>query len=334
MGQFLSNKYIKYRNAIRGGPIKGDHPCDQCSYNLRGLRFGGACPECGTPITLRENTDLPFYEMPLPVIKRFRVSAWAATISMVGFFSLLIFSVKLASTQVPVGLLMLIMITIWIFSIWNLTPSLDLPQAERHGFSPKSKLRFAARWMQFGWVLTVFAIFLIMAGARTGIFWYFSVFLFFGGILVGLLGIAALSFFLGRFADWVRDDFAEKAFKLTIWGNIIAIPLSIILPPLVLGSGGFMVVLVPLLLLPIALLLISSLLAFPIGLISLSRSVDWSIVHSREKATRARVLREKMVPRPAPLPEIPEQIELSQEQTNPERICPLSSTDPFTRENT
>lgn len=320
MGQFLTNKYLKYRNAMTGGAINVDKPCDQCSYNLRGLRFGGACPECGTPIILREDADLPFHEMPLPVIKRFRLSAWAATLSMVGFFSLLIFSVKLSSTQVPVGVLLLASITVWIFSVWNLTPSLVLPQAEQYGFSPKSKLRFAARWMQFGWVLTVFAIYLIMAGARSGFFWYFSVFLFFTGILIGLLGIAALSFFLGRFAGWVRDDFAEKAFKLAVWGNMIAIPLSIILPGPIINSGGFAIVLVPLLILPIALLLITSLLAFPIGLFSLSRSVDWSIVHSREKAAKARELRDKMAPRPDPLPEMPQQIELSSRPTNPEQI--------------
>jgi len=149
---------------MRGGPITGDLPCDQCSYNLRGLRFGGACPECGTPITLRGEGDLPFHEMPLPVIKRFRASAWVATLSMLGFLLLLVFSFKLASSQIPVGLLMLTMISLWLLSVWRLTPALDLPQAARYGFTPKSKLRFAARWFQFGWVLVAIAVYFHTCG--------------------------------------------------------------------------------------------------------------------------------------------------------------------------
>ena len=126
MGQFLSNKYLKYRAAMKGGPVSGDLPCDQCSYNLRGLRFGGACPECGTPITLRGDGDLPFHDMPLPVLKRFRASAWAATFSMLGFILLLVFYNKLASTLIPVRLLLLALIIFWLFAVWRLTPAIEI----------------------------------------------------------------------------------------------------------------------------------------------------------------------------------------------------------------
>lgn len=333
MSQFLSNKYMKYRNALRGGPISGDQPCDQCSYNLRGLRFGGACPECGTPIILRSEGDLAFYEMPLPVIKRFRASAWAATISIFGFLSLLVYSVKFASTQVPVGSIMLALIILWLFAIWRLTPTLDLPQAAKYGFSQKSKLRFAARWFQFGWVLTALALYFVSAGVRSGFFWYFSVISFIGGIAMGLLGLVALCLFLARFADWVRDEFAEMAFKLAVWGNLLSIPLAIFLSNIIFSMGPFTIILASLFLLPIVILLLASLFAFPVGLLSLSRSVDWSIVYSRKNAAKARALREKMAPRPDPLPEPPEQIEISEMPANPKQIHPLSSTDPISKEN-
>lgn len=32
---------------------KRDWPCEKCGYNLRGMR-GGACPECGTKLNLRD----------------------------------------------------------------------------------------------------------------------------------------------------------------------------------------------------------------------------------------------------------------------------------------
>ena len=90
MSQFLTDKYLKYRAALRGLPIEKDKPCDFCAYNLYGLRFGGRCPECGTPITYRRFRELVFHEMPLPLIRRFRLSAWMATIAVAGWFVLLI----------------------------------------------------------------------------------------------------------------------------------------------------------------------------------------------------------------------------------------------------
>src|SRR5262245_56679789 len=35
-----------------GAAIERDAPCNKCGYNLRGLRIGDKCPECGTPIVL------------------------------------------------------------------------------------------------------------------------------------------------------------------------------------------------------------------------------------------------------------------------------------------
>ena len=41
MAQFFTDKYLKYRAALQGRAIDTDKPCDQCEYNLRGLRYGG-----------------------------------------------------------------------------------------------------------------------------------------------------------------------------------------------------------------------------------------------------------------------------------------------------
>ena len=39
-------------------PIATDLPCAFCSYNLRGVRRDGACPECGRPVERTINEDL------------------------------------------------------------------------------------------------------------------------------------------------------------------------------------------------------------------------------------------------------------------------------------
>ena len=38
------------RDEELGLEIADDEPCGRCGYNLRGLREGHRCPECGTPI--------------------------------------------------------------------------------------------------------------------------------------------------------------------------------------------------------------------------------------------------------------------------------------------
>lgn len=52
MSRFLSPKYLSYRKALTGAVIDRDLPCRSCGYNLRGLRFGRPCPECGEAAAL------------------------------------------------------------------------------------------------------------------------------------------------------------------------------------------------------------------------------------------------------------------------------------------
>ncbi len=312
MGQFLSNKYMKYRSAMNGELIDDDKLCDQCGQNVRGLRYGGACPECGTPIILRTNRDLPFHEMPLPLIKQFRVNSWIATLAVSGFLGLLVFGRGLSGSGVPVSALTVAFIGVWIYSVWRLTPVLEQPQAAAYGFSREGRFRVVVRWLQLGWVAAALSIPLgaVFAGSTFGFTFFIT--LFFGGLGLGLLGLACFIMFLRRFAGWVGDEFAQRAFNLAVWGNVIAIPLAFLFLTIIPGLGVFLIVVVPLFGVPIGLLLLASLLAFPVGLLSLSRSVDWSVVHSRREAARARALRETMAPRPAPLPEQPQEIELTE----------------------
>ena len=50
MSGFLSSKYLKYLQASSGERIEEDIRCVDCGYNLRGLNYGRACPECGVTI--------------------------------------------------------------------------------------------------------------------------------------------------------------------------------------------------------------------------------------------------------------------------------------------
>jgi predicted Zn-ribbon and HTH transcriptional regulator len=43
----------------RGGTVAGSMPCLECGYELRGLPYGGRCPECGE--SYADRTPLPFH---------------------------------------------------------------------------------------------------------------------------------------------------------------------------------------------------------------------------------------------------------------------------------
>ena len=318
MAQFLTDKYLKYRDALRGGPVAPDVRCEQCGYSLRGLRYGGACPECGTPILYRRDPNLPFEEMPLDLIKRFRTSAWAACFTLAGLVALqlggpvvlsavrvggLPFVPRLAFTSV-----MFAVAAAWMAAVWALTPALETPQATRRGLSPQSRLRRTARWLQVGWVLYAgIEVLLALLGPANS-----PPVLGLAGILaslMGTVGIAAFALWLARFADWMGNRFAEGALQMAGFGAAMGVLLLLTAPVIKLAAGGLTIVLLPLVLVLAVLLLILFLAAFPAGLFSLSRSVGWSVVHARARARRDREMHERMVPRPPSVPETGEPIE-------------------------
>lgn len=77
VAQFLSDKYLKYRKAIEGRQIEPDLSCDRCGYNLRGLRYGGRCPECGLPIQLPDWSRDSLSAAPIADIRKLRLGIWA-----------------------------------------------------------------------------------------------------------------------------------------------------------------------------------------------------------------------------------------------------------------
>ena len=55
-------------NVAASAIIDTDRPCLGCGYNLRGLRAGINCPECGLPSVLPQGLDDPLALMPRSVV--------------------------------------------------------------------------------------------------------------------------------------------------------------------------------------------------------------------------------------------------------------------------
>src|SRR5438552_13978961 len=79
-------------SAMPAPVFESDHPCLGCGYNLRGLRAGVKCPECGMPSVMPAGIDDPLALMPRPVIVAFIWGCWAASFCVVGAIAAVIIS--------------------------------------------------------------------------------------------------------------------------------------------------------------------------------------------------------------------------------------------------
>ncbi len=307
MAQFLTDKYLKYRAALERRPIEDDRQCDQCGYNVKGLKFGGRCPECGTPIRYRRDPTLWFDELPLTLIRRFQRSCLLATVTLFGMMALAV--VRLQAASPGFGTALLAGIGLWVYAAWRLTVPFDHPRAVSLGLGRLSRLRRAARLLQLAWLFFAGAVAVAAASKWLSLFWAAGP--------VGVAGLVCLVLYLGRIASWVRDDFAEKAFDLSVFGTVLGAGLSLIIPGLGLAMGGFAINFVPFMLVFSLGLTVVSLLAFPVGLLSLSRSVGWSARHARARQARSREVDQRMAPRPDPIPAPTEPIPLEGESADP-----------------
>ena len=311
MAQFFTDKYLKYRAALERRPVEGDRQCDQCGYNVKGLRFGGRCPECGTPIRYRRDPTLWFDELPLKLIRRFQRSCLLATVTLFGMMALAV--VRFQAAIPGYGTALFAGIGLWVYASWRLTEPFDHPRAASLGLGRLSRLRRAARLLQLGWLVFAVAVGLAVAVAvpPQGLF-----ILWVAGPM-GVAGLVCLVLYLGRIASWVRDDFAEKAFDLSVLGTVLGAGLLLIILGLGFAMGGLQIYFVPFMLVLSLGLTVVSLLAFPVGLLSLSRSVGWSARHARARQARSGELDQRMAPRPDPTPASTDPIPLVGESADP-----------------
>jgi len=252
--------------------IETDRECVGCGYNLRGLRVGITCPECGMPTTAIPGADDPLSTMPTRVIVAFVRGCWVASICIVLTIGVVI-AARFPAVNPSFSRMALIGVSIlWFGAVLWLTPAFSIPQAVARGFSQRSRLRRATRWLQLGWIIASVASF--QAGT-TGTSW--SALLNSAqwlGFISGIAGIVMLSILLERLSDWTRDTDAARMFNWAMWGLPIATFLIV---------ADYQSPILQILTLAIWLAVTCT---FPYGLISLTGSVTLSILHSIEYRDR------------------------------------------------
>lgn len=281
MGQFMSNKYIRYSDALRGRLIEKDKPCRYCGYNLRGLRLGGRCPECGTTIVLENSLQDALVHAPLQVIRRLRLGFWLAVVLLPALMLLPFAVVRTGSpSELFAGGLCMIAVA-WTVSVWMMTPAIEVPAGVRRGFGAGSKLRWAARLLQLGWPLSMMSMIgAMMLMPAVGPMPTLAAFLgLASGVsaLAGLAGVVVLSVLLRRLAEWCSDDLAGKMLDWTSIGIplcAIVCTVSFAVPILALVGCFFIIVFV------------ITMLCFALAMALLARAVTWSVHHAHEAQQR------------------------------------------------
>lgn len=221
MSTFFSNKYLKYRQLLERGAgassIGKDLACANCGYNLRGLKPGGVCPECGKVIPF----DLPIALDPMLAGDSARRSKtlWGLTLMTAAVacaVALRIGSAALWSFTLWPSLTLHASVKLAIALAWSIGVILALPRSMDGG----NRLRRAARQLivlsQVLWVPSALCGLLALipglaAGAPRLEQWSQVM-----GVpaMLGSIGVALL---LLQAADEIQLDEAPKLIVMAVW---------------------------------------------------------------------------------------------------------------------
>lgn len=252
-----------------------DRPCASCGYNLRGLKVGGRCPECGEeippPPTLDDDS---LSRMPRPVILTFIRGAITAAVAVT---LLLVTSMAILfgwlSPHLMTGVAGLALLA-WMLAMWWLTPALTIREGVSRGFCKRGVTRQIARWGQMGWLLGAGMLLAREVANPAQKVADAMTWAAFGLGAIGVIGTIAMAVMMERLAEWTRDTTAQAIFQWFQWLLPFAAIGLLLLPT---GSIWGRIA---------ALIGAAAVLALPVGVLMLASSIWLSGIHHLEHTAR------------------------------------------------
>ena len=304
MSGFLSSKYLKYRNEIYRRPIDKDLLCPTCGYNVRGLNYGRACPECGTPIEPAGDDDILLtggasrrhaWRIGFGILFLCLVGAVGARLMMF-VLGLRGFGDGAAWAYLGFGL---VLSCLWVIAAWLLTPA-----ALGVRFMFMGTLRWVVRFSQLLWPLGYMCWMTGFAESNDRLIMWGQVLRLGAG--VGALLLAVMLTAVAYSAQ--REDVARRL-RATVWLLPIATLLAQGIPSSVAWIFLFPIILV-------LLLWAWMMMLYALAVGELYRHVRWGTLDARRLSTREqrvaetrrgydRALEASVRPPPPSQPDIP-----------------------------
>ena len=288
MSSFLSNKYLQYRN-WKGESIviSNDRYCIACGYNVRGLKMGQNCPECGTQIRKDVQVDDPLLAGDLNERQQNHVglALVAFTLSIAAFARLAVAIVLLTGggNWPSFGWYLwlgLVLSGAWAIGVWLLTAArFDLQ------YRTIKWMRWSARLTALAF-LPAYVLWMLaltkLAGAPEEKFVYgLSILL----RMIGSIGAVFLAIWLLRLANDADLEDASRRIYLAIWMLPLPTIVLFLIPSQVPWIFWFLV-LIPLLLWCWYLYVLGR------GVLVMKQHVSWSLRIAADHSNRDQRLRE------------------------------------------
>jgi len=296
-----------------GDALPEDASCSHCKYSLRGLRSGGRCPECGTPIAYRARrhrfddqlTDAyPHY------LKTLALGCW---LMFAGALSTgLLLMVARATSEPALAAAAGVAGMVWWVGVWIVTRPRETSAVPRTELEREwLRCRWVARLSQIGWAVagvgmcgTIITTRAAIAAAVMNVLPYtptaavrsFESITALGNF-AGLLGLVPLCIFVASLADWaghslLGDRFRTSAYLVTIGtlAAVLTLPVLVAKKATLFGPAAFVAYTIAIL----------GWLAFVLGmgmlLLSLARLASmslWAINNAQTRAESERRIAER-----------------------------------------
>lgn len=197
------------RGVLEAAPAVGQ--CARCNYDLKGLRVGGRCPECGATIAKRRGEGT-LGQAPDSYLAPLALSAWGAfagyTTLWIAFLGLLIYELAAGLASPWLVVVAVIPAAILIAGAWGVTRRRVFGVATV-GQDPAREWRWLRWTVRIGSLMALLAIWSAFFWVRQqtaltpsyqSLVWFW---LYFFGVGAGVL---ALFFYVSLLAAWSEDD--------------------------------------------------------------------------------------------------------------------------------
>ncbi|WP_428938360.1 hypothetical protein [Fontivita pretiosa] len=211
-------------NADPNATVQTDAPCRKCGYNLRGLTYGGRCPECGSPVGLSTIGDLLRYSDPnwlLMLARGVSFILWGILVALViGLLGGLLFQTSAAQQWVQIVASLL-----GLYGAWLLTEPDPSGLGEAQYAMARKLVRVALLVGLGGSVLQAMGA---TPGVPREIGFGLGV-VAIGATVFGVVGEFAKFVYLGKLALRVPHDQLARRARVLCWGYGLTLGASVLI---------------------------------------------------------------------------------------------------------